>query len=47
MMPHNKGKMIGKMDRIAKNLSHLETELHHVQHESNVEVLEEIGVTLV
>jgi hypothetical protein len=46
-MPHNKGKTVGKTDRVAKNLSRLETELRHVQRESNVEVLEEIGVTLV
>ncbi|KAG2121443.1 hypothetical protein DEU56DRAFT_918200 [Suillus clintonianus] len=30
-MPHNKGKTVRKMDRVAKNLSHLETELRHIQ----------------
>ncbi|KAG1847666.1 hypothetical protein DFJ58DRAFT_891437 [Suillus subalutaceus] len=34
-MPHNKGKMVRKMDRVAKNLSRLETELRHVQRNDN------------
>ncbi|KAG1830961.1 hypothetical protein DFJ58DRAFT_848338 [Suillus subalutaceus] len=34
-MPHNKGKTVGKMDRVAKNLSRLETELRHVQRNDN------------
>ncbi|KAG1843027.1 hypothetical protein DFJ58DRAFT_844511 [Suillus subalutaceus] len=34
-MPHNKGKTVGKMDRVAKNLSRLETKLRHVQRNDN------------
>ncbi|KAG1781386.1 hypothetical protein EV702DRAFT_962694 [Suillus placidus] len=44
-MPHNKGKTIRKADRAARNLSQLETELQHLQRESNSGVSEGIGVT--
>jgi hypothetical protein len=44
-MPHNKGKTVGKADGAARNLSQLETELQHLQCESNSGVSEGIKVT--
>jgi hypothetical protein len=44
-MPHNKGKTVGKADRAARNLSQLETELRHLQRESDFGLSEGIEVT--
>ncbi|KAG2086447.1 hypothetical protein BD769DRAFT_1396876 [Suillus cothurnatus] len=43
-MPHNKGKTVAKMDRVAKNLSRLKTKLRHVQHDcSDIQMIPQHG----
>ena len=44
-MPPNKGEIVEKADRAARNLSQLETELRHLQRESDSGVSEGIEVT--